>query len=73
LARIGRITALIGLRFSACYRTGQRPDIVFVELDKRTTLEAARQHHGAVANADETAHCMPHRFKHAADFAVAAF
>src|SRR5690606_6131882 len=33
----------------------------------------ARQNHGPVANADEPADSMPHRFEHAADFTVATF
>ena len=35
--------------------------------------ETARKHHGAIANADQAADRMTHRFQHATHFSVAAF
>ena len=51
----------------------QSLDIGLVQLHPGAALEAARQHHGAIANADQAADRMTHGLEHAAHFAVAAF
>src|SRR5690606_33348105 len=48
-------------------------DILLVELHEGAALEAARQQHCAVADGDQPAHSMAHRFEHAPHLAVAAF
>jgi hypothetical protein len=63
-------TTRISARFGAGHRVGQSPNITLVQLDKRAPLQAARQHHGTVANPYETAHGMTNRLEHAPDLAV---
>ena len=54
-------------------RPHQRLDVALVELHPGAALEAARQHHGAVADADEAADGVADRLEQAAHLAVAAF
>jgi len=44
-----------------------------VELEPDPTAQAFGQHHRAISNPNEAAHCMTDCFKHAAHLAVAAF
>jgi hypothetical protein len=64
--------AWITTRFRAAQRIRQRGNVVVIELDEGSALEAARQHDRAIANANQTADGVADRFKHAAHFAVAA-
>ena len=52
---------------------GQGSNILIIELNKSAPFQTTRQHHGAVANADQAADGVTDRFKHAAHFAVATF
>jgi hypothetical protein len=52
---------------------GPRANIGLIQLHPGPALEAARQQHGAVANANQAAHGVTHSLEHAAHFAVAAF
>ena len=65
----GRSTR-ISARFGARHRAGQRPNILLVEFYEGAPLQSTWQHHGAVADSDETANRMPDRFEHATDLAV---
>ena len=73
LARIGTVNAHVGTRLGAAYRMRQRLNIGFIQFDKRTALEAARQHHRTVANTNQAAHRMADSLKHAPDLAIASF
>ena len=63
----------ITAQFGAADGAGQSRDIAFIELDKRPPLEAARQKHGAIPDADQTADGMADRFEHAPHFPIAPF
>jgi hypothetical protein len=63
----------ITTRLRTVDRIRQRGDVVFIELDKSTALEAARQHDRAIANANQTANGVSDSFKHTPHFAVSAF
>lgn len=69
LARTPRITP--SLRPADCVCQGC--NIAIIQLNKSTALEATRQHHCPVADADQAAHGMADRLEHPAHLAVAAF
>ena len=57
-------------------RIGQATDrlhVGFVEIDPDAALEAERQHHGAVADADQPAHSETDRLEQLSHLAIAAF
>ena len=71
-----RLPVAASLRCRVALRIGEaadRADIGFVEVDPDAALQAARQHHGAVADADQAADGQADRLEQLAHFAVAAF
>jgi hypothetical protein len=63
----------IATRFRAAQGICQRGNVVVIKFDKSPTLQSARQHDRAIANANQTADGVTDGFKHTPHFAVAAF
>src|SRR5690606_1814277 len=63
----------VGRSALAASRPCQCADIGLVQFQPRAALQAARQHHRAIPDADQPAYRMTHRLEHAADLTVAPF
>ena len=61
------------VRIAATGELANRPHVVVVEVDPDAALQAARQHHGAVADADQPAHRQADLFEEAPHLAIAPF
>jgi hypothetical protein len=56
---------------SGCPR--EQTNVIGVKFHPGTTLQAARQHHGSIANSNQTTHRMTNRLKHAPHLAISPF
>lgn len=63
----------IGARLGMVHGRRQGSNVVRVEFNESATLQTAWQHHGAIADPDQTAHGMADGLEHAANFPVSAF
>ena len=75
-ARALVVVVVVTLAARCALAARQAPDrahVAVLEVDPHAALQAERKHHGAVADANQAAHCEPTSVEQLANFAVAAF